>query len=216
MLTMSTLRALGCALLQTLSPRTCAACNSEHLENNDVFCAACGHIAAVSPLCFDGVPLVAAGRYESPLREAVHRLKFRGAWEIAGSLAELMAPGLQALACEPGDLWIPVPLHKSRLVERAYNQSALLARALSRKTSGRFAPWALRKARITPRQLTLNREQRLENLTHAFVPNPWVAEKRVILVDDVVTTGATLGACMAVLRAARAHVVGIAVLSIAL
>lgn len=100
---------------------------------------------------------------------------------------------------------LPVPLHWTRLWKRRFNQAALLAKALSQKTGVPYAPTFLRRTRRTPSQGHLMRKQRERNVAHAFKVNPrkrtFLKETRVILVDDVYTTGATLEACARVLLA---------------
>ena len=92
-------------------------------------------------------------------------------------------------------LWVPVPLHYARLVERGFNQAALLGRWLAHATRTRFAPRALLRKRSTSQQAQLGRAERAENMRDAFcLRAPITAE--IVLIDDVLTTGATLRACI--------------------
>lgn len=102
------------------------------------------------------------------------------------------------------DLVVPVPLHPKRLAERGYNQAALLAAPVAAALEVPLAPRLLRRRSDTPRQAILDRGARMANVREAFVAREPAHGKRILLVDDVRTTGATLGACAAALRAAGA------------
>lgn len=140
--------------------------------------------------------------FEGVLRVAIHQLKYRGSRHLAEPLGELMLETL-ATAAVPADVLVPVPLHASRLAERGYNQSALLADHVSQATGVPVVDGPLRRARPTEPQMALPAVQRRANVTGAFVvQGRELAGLRVLLVDDVCTTGSTLDACAAALRAA--------------
>ncbi|WP_288011178.1 ComF family protein [Diaphorobacter sp.] len=149
---------------------------------------------------------VAAVSYAFPWADLLAQFKFHAEPGWAGALAQLMAraPGAQA-ALAQADLVLPVPLSPERLRQRGYNQALLLARALGHpQVHARM----LLRVRDTEAQSHLARAERLRNLRGAFVPDPLraaqLAGKRVLLVDDVMTTGATLHAAAAPLRDAGA------------
>ena len=152
---------------------------------------------------------LAAVGYAYPWSRLVSDFKFRERPGWAHALATLMrsAPWVEP-TLEQADVLLPMPLSPQRLAERGFNQSLVLARALSEpKTRGQ---WLLR-VRDTPAQSSLPREERLRNVQHAFALDPrWqpqIAGRRVVLVDDVMTTGASLWACARILRlAAAAHI----------
>jgi ComF family protein len=133
-------------------------------------------------------------------RRAVHALKYSGRWRVTAQFAEVMR-GLEPLAERV--ILVPVPLAPKRLRIRGYNQAERLAAALAERTGLPLAE-ALDRKRETPTQTALTPEMRRANVAGAFA-GMGVAGKRVVLVDDVLTTGATLGACAEALVAAGAE-----------
>ena len=115
------------------------------------------------------------------------------------------------------DVIVPVPLHRRRLWQRRFNQSALLARALAQKTGHACLPAGLIRLRHTPPQKGLSRSARAQNVATAFAVNPQHAKdlqnRRILLVDDVFTSGATLNACTRVLLGAGAASVDVLTLA---
>jgi ComF family protein len=142
--------------------------------------------------------------YEPPLQQAIHLFKYRGKVILAGALGTLLResrPDMPEI-----DVLMPVPLHPSRLREREYNQSLLLADELNRDLRLPLVYDNLVRQRATPPQTELSRSERLANLRRCFaVQRPDEVEgKRVLLVDDVMTTGTTINECAKVLRKAGA------------
>ncbi len=160
---------------------------------------------------------VAVGSYEGALREAVHRLKFSGWTFIVPLLGELLTGAVAQSGLWTADLVVPVPLHPRRLAERGFNQSALLGAAVARSFGASLEGRALVRTRATRSQVELGPDERGRNVRGAFrVPHPGlVAGARVLLVDDVLTTGATAGECGRALLDAGAAAVDLAVLAIA-
>jgi ComF family protein len=154
---------------------------------------------------------VAAFAYEGPMRRALAALKYTGASRLAPIVADLAAPALGRLLEVSGPaVLIPIPVHAERLADRGYNQAELIARALGRS---RRLPVACALARQLPttKQHRLNRAARLLNLRGAFVATE-LAPPVAILVDDIITTTATLEACASVLHDAGCGAVyGVAV-----
>ena len=145
---------------------------------------------------------LAAFAYEGTLRRVLQRLKYGGAARLAGPLAVAALPALRQVASLVGPApLVPVPVHRDRLRERGYNQAALLAHALSQRAGLPVAD-LLQRERSTVKQHQLDRAGRLRNLRAAFSATPGTrAPAAVILVDDILTTSATLEACAMVLRA---------------
>ena len=139
--------------------------------------------------------------------EAIHRFKYSRALWFENFLADLLLR--EAATAVRGQRWdfiVPVPLHPLKEREREFNQAALLARHLSRVAEIPMGEKILRRVNPTATQTLLTREQRAANMHRAFAvrPGATLAGKRVVLVDDVFTTGATTNACAQALRAAGA------------
>ena len=144
----------------------------------------------------------AVGEYDGALRSIIHAFKYEGRRSLARPLADMMRLRGSAMLAD-ADVVVPVPLHRSRLRERGFNQAADLARHL-----GLPAVKALRRIRATATQTTLPAAQRHRNVRSAFAPTRRIHRvrgRRVLLVDDVSTTGATLEACARVLKEAGAR-----------
>ena len=143
--------------------------------------------------------------YEANSRSLVTRFKYADRTDLAPALARWIARA-GASILEDADLILPVPLHCWRLLSRTYNQSALLARRLARMTSVPSAFNTLRRTRETPTQGGLTAAARRQNMARAFkvIRPEQVEDKHVVLIDDVLTTGATLNACARVLKSAGA------------
>jgi ComF family protein len=200
---------LVATLLDVLAPPRCAACEALAPAASG-YCVECGNPEPLFDVAchIAQVPVFAGARYADPIASAIQRFKYQGAPELSRVLASLSVRGIDLLGIEAGDVWVPVPLHPLRLAERGYNQSALLARELSRVALGSVDVGRLHRLRYTEQQAKRDKRGRSQNVAHAFAARERRARRRVVLVDDVVTTGATLGACIAALRAAGDHVVG--------
>jgi ComF family protein len=140
--------------------------------------------------------------YQTPLKEALALFKYRGKLSLAKPLARALIEALPPLPALDGI--IPVPLHPQRLREREYNQSLVLADRLSHQTGIPLILACLLRIRPTVPQTSLSRKERLTNLRRAFsVAKPEnILGKRILLVDDVFTTGMTLHECAKALRRA--------------
>lgn len=200
-------------LADLVFPPTCGNCGRVDAR----FCAVCRRelvrcpveIAHYSVEGLDGV--CATGKQQGVLGNAVKAFKYEDAIDLSDFLAERLIATYNEQAWE-SDAVAPVPLHADRLLERGYNQSALLGERLAQTLGIRFEPRLLGRVRSTGQQARLSGSERLQNVAGAFQAAPAVKDLSVLLIDDVVTTGATLSACAAALRAHNAGAVyGIAV-----
>ena len=150
-----------------------------------------------------------AAVYEGALREALHAFKFSGRRALAGPLGDLATE--QCLASLPDGIEavIPVPLARERERERGFNQAMLLARRIGRRLEVPTRPHWLARVRATRPQSDLSAADRRANVRGAFHASPRVAGRHVLVVDDILTTGATLDACARALRDAEARRVGV-------
>jgi ComF family protein len=186
----------------------CAKCWSEVRFIERPYCERLGTPFAVdlgvtlfSPAAIADPPVFrrarAVARYDEVARALVHRLKYGDRLELAKALGVMMARAGAELLAE-ADVIVPVPLHRTRLWRRRFNQAMALAEAVSRVSGVPSDPFCLARIKRTHSQVGLTRNQRAENLQGAFrVPTdakPRLKDKRVLLVDDVVTTGATANA----------------------
>jgi ComF family protein len=161
----------------------------------------------------------AAAVYQGPVRYAIHLLKYRRAEVLGEPLGAFLAnrcfaDGLLARDV-PVEAVVPVPLHPARLRRRGYNQCTLLAAPVAEMAGAAFLPDALRRSRRTPPQVGLSPGERRRNLASAFGvgDSEGLRGRSVLLVDDVFTTGATVGACAHTLLAAGASRVQVVTLA---
>jgi ComF family protein len=190
----------------------CPACRTHFVPIAPPLCSLCGIPLSSGSLCsscagweaaIDGIR--SAFRFEGPVREAVHQLKYQNLKAIAPNMAALMVQVLDPETLR-GDVFVPIPLHPKRLKERGYNQSTLLSRELGRLLTLPVDEKCLVRQRNTRSQArTRNVLERRENVSGAFFcPNNNLTGRRVILIDDVATSGATLNAGAAALKSAGA------------
>src|SRR6478752_764981 len=223
------LRAGFARVLDIALPQLCATCREP--VHGAGLCAACwSKLSFIGPpYCerlgipfpFDGGPGLlsmeaiadppaynrarAAVRYDDIARKLVHALKYGDRLDLAPTMGRWMARAGRELLAD-ADVLIPVPLHWRRLWTRRFNQSALLAKAVAQESGLKIANTALKRVKATAQQVGLSQAERAQNVQGAFrVPAECKAEvagRRLILIDDVLTSGATSDACArALLRA---------------
>ncbi len=205
----------------------CKNCQAELRWLRTPICACCGkefdELARLTPnsICADcrenryhGAPQIDIRRapleYSGPIRRAVHAFKYRGLTALAAPLAELIWEYSQhadgaAIPFEKLNCIVPIPLHPLRHWRRGYNQSALLARELSALSQIRWSQ-ILQRTRHTQPQIELDSIHRAANVRGAFsirqrANREYFRPESVLLLDDVATTGATLGECARILKA---------------
>ena len=192
------------------TPR-CVECGDE----GAYMCPACLGAVEPEPSPFEigaggaAIEARAVYRFEGAARKAVHQLKYQGVTSLAPSLGRLMAARLAqaAVTDEPAAAMViaPVPLHRSRLRERGYNQAELLAKEVGRRTGAPVVARLLSRAASSPPQAQARSvEDRIAAVRGAFRAAPEAAGAAVLLVDDVCTTGSTLSACADALLGAGA------------
>jgi ComF family protein len=191
------------------------------------FCACCGtpfSFAAdaeqMCGACLAQLPYYEKARaalaYDDASRDMILRFKHADSLHAVHSFV----PWLQRAGAEmlgEADLIVPVPLHRRRLWKRRYNQAAVLAQALGRAHAVAVMPDALVRTRATPPQGHMSRNERRKNVRNAFSVDPrrtgMVKDRRILLVDDVLTTGATVGECARALKKAGAASVSVLALA---
>lgn len=203
-----------------LSPSFCLGCNGNILSDDPLLCISCIETLKAAntgegPICpFCGRPdgvgdrcrfcrpqkrlrLFFWGEYDGLLKDCLGQFKFSGAIDLGRRLVDMAVDSLhQRITDNRYDLIIPVPLHRSRRRERGFNQSEILARHLADLLHMELNTGILKRTRPTKQQAKLDENQRWENVRDAFGlandDGPSLANKAILLVDDIVTTGATI------------------------
>lgn len=204
------LRSLTEDLVDLVAPHTCAACGAPFPTRRPL-CALCLHHLAPADEAPEGV--LVAYDHGGPLAKAIHRAKYGDDPAVAVALGTLLADAWEAHDEGAVDVVVPVPLHASRLRARGFNQSVELSRVLAKRLGAPIGFEAAQRLRDTPTQTKLDREARRANVRDAFLASTSLKGKRVLLIDDVVTTGSTLEALKRACEAAGARSVRAAALA---
>ncbi len=235
------MRAILQGLLHLLYPGACHVCNVPLPPDAGPFCAECHNALTVDPqgqcprcagtvgpfaqvaegcrhcrdTCFPFDRVIRLGPYEGRLREIILRMKHSSGEPLAELVGETWAECSDAQLRSLGaDLIVPVPLHWLRRWRRGYNQSEALARPLATRLGLSCEPGCLRRVRNTPLQPSQSAAARRDNVRGAFVARGRaLTGRKVLLVDDVLTTGSTAGEAARALRRAGARAVVVAVLA---
>jgi len=189
--------------IQKYSGPACNVCGIPSVSQHITICEAC--FKTKQPFS----KILYYGLYEGTLRKSIHLLKFSGIKRLAKPLSRL----LLSLPTPKADLIIPVPLHLKRLREREFNQTALIGYCLSKELKIPIKIDNLIKTKETPPQTSLGRKERLLNVKKAFTSFENVANTDILLIDDVITSGATVSECSASLTKAGAKSVTVLALA---
>ncbi len=217
-------------------PPVCPICETLSVGNEKGICASCWEgfrdLGRLDPVCnalrarfeqdgsVDAFVACYLFQKEGALQEAVHLLKYRG-WKSVGLRLgkEIGRRVVEASPAMHADWIVPVPLHRLKKRERGYNQSELLSEGITSITGIPTEKRLLRRSKYTQSQTTLDIGARRANVADAFSVRPSrsaeVRGKSLLLVDDVITTGATITACAAALKAAGATRVWVAAIALA-
>lgn len=190
----------------------CPACAADLPYLPQATCRRCARpgVVGLCGACLKAPPAFmrteAAFEYAFPLDVLVQELKYGGVLAIAAWLGDRLAERVASRAeAEHPDLLLPMPLHPRRLRERGFNQAALIAARVGRRLGLPHRPRAAQRVRDTPSQVGLDEAQRRRNLRAAFVCDAMLRGRRVALIDDVLTTGASLDQLARAALAAGAH-----------
>lgn len=221
-------RCLGCDALVGRQGGLCSPCWSNLTRVTAPLCRCCGLPFAYAigtddyecGACIASPPLYDIARtacvYDDHSKQLVHRFKYRKHTVLASLLSEWTGQAGEKWITD-ADLICAVPLHWRRMAQRGYNQSAIMAQRIAEKYSRPYRPQLIKRLRYTPPQASLSRNERQKNVQGLFRIDPRFSEQingaRVVLVDDVITTGATIEACCKALK--KAGVAHITVLAFA-
>jgi ComF family protein len=196
----------------------CSSCWPQIKKFNGPRCNICGlpvvsEFATLCAACIEEKPhfekIHYYSSYKGVIKQAIHLMKFNDIRRLANPLAKLF-DDMHLPQC---DVVIPVPLHRIKLIAREFNQTAALAKHISKNTGARLVTSALIKTKLTQPQTALSGTDRRKNLKKAFAVCEDIRGLKILLVDDVITTGATVAECARVLKKAGASEVHIAALA---
>lgn len=221
-------------IVDLLFPKVCYACLNLLQDNEDTICVDCRHDLPVTNFHFDDDDTVkkvlygraniengtALFRFEKKglVQQLIHGLKYKGYETIGYSLGNWLGGELKTLdAYKTVDIVIPVPLHKKKLKKRGYNQVAKFGQQIAEALDADYIDDVLIKVTNTQSQTIKNRLARWNNTNELFTVNNTtsIENKHILLVDDIITTGATLEACISVLNQAKNIKISIATIAIA-
>lgn len=207
-------------VLSFIAPTACISCGKPLIGTEKIVCNECySKIPALPEEYMENLKkeisipyfddLIVRFEFSPVFQQLIHLLKY----ERFTSLARLFAQSLAEFIPLNFDMVTAVPLNEVRMKERGYNQSALIARHLSEITRIPFNDNVLKRVRNTPSQTKLSRSERQQNVKDAFAVTCDVEGMRILLIDDVITTGSTLNECARVLKEAQANQVTIAAMA---
>lgn len=199
---------VGCGRIDTF---LCPKCYMKIIQIKSPLCLGCGRLSQKGKYCprckpktkLNGV-VIAAHYEEGPLKEAIHTYKYEFVYDLRYILSTFLADALKRGGFDEKYILTYVPLHPKKENWRGFNQSKLLAEEVSKITGLEIMGNILRRKKNNPRQIELKRSERFANVKDIFSVNEEIVDKisgkKIILVDDIVTTGATLNECARVLK----------------
>lgn len=231
---MQLLHDIGSSLKNLFFPHVCKCCYAEISQPDQYICTACladlpytgfSQLNAnpVEKIFFGRVPVEAATSLffftsASTVQKLIHQIKYKGQQQLAVYLGKMMGREIRASPRFRGiDLVVPLPLFKTREKQRGYNQAALLARGISDATALPIAEKAVKRIRGSSSQTRKTRAERWQNVDGLFTVSEDLGKNRhILLVDDVITTGATLDACASSILRSEGNKVSIVTLAYAM
>lgn len=233
MIALGEIKTYATKLFDLILPRFCCSCKTKLLTNEDTIC----------PICFSKIQLASDERLkieferkfqnkniiseffapfvfekDKELQHAIHSIKYQNKFQVGIFLGKVLAANIQSTRSDwKIDLIIPIPLHQLKKAERGYNQSYYIAKGMSKILNVPCSDQIVKRKKYTESQTTMTLTERQENISKAFrIKNKnAVKEKTVLLIDDVITTGATISECGSILLESGAKKIFAASIAIA-
>lgn len=220
-------------LFDLILPRFCCSCKTKLLSNEDTICQIC--FCKIQPASEDRLKREFERKFlnkniisdffapfvfekDKELQHAIHSLKYNNKFQVGIFLGKVLADKIQSTQSNwKIDLIIPIPLHQLKKAERGYNQSYYIAKGMSKILNVSCSDRIVKRKKYTESQTTMTLTERKENISKAFrIKNKnAVKEKTVLLIDDVITTGATISECGSILLESGAKKIFAASIAIA-
>ena len=210
------LASVGNAFISLFFPNQCLVCKGGDFHSSDPICPDC--LQQMNPLPIEnrvkeltvnnGIDMALAGwDFGDELRTAVHSLKYEERARIGSFLGKVLGERLHLKTIQELDYLIPVPLHPVKFRDRGFNQAEWIAIGVGKATQKPVQTGLMKRMKYTISQTTLNREERLNNMKQAFRITKDVTDKKIGIVDDVLTTGSTISSMASVLKDAGAKTI---------
>ena len=210
------LASVGNAFISLFFPNQCLVCKGGDFHSSDPICPDC--LQQMNPLPIEnrvkeltvnnGIDMALAGwDFGDELRSAIHSLKYEERARIGSFLGKVLGERLHLKTIQELDYLIPVPLHPVKFRDRGFNQAEWIAIGVGKAIQKPVQTGLMKRMKYTISQTTLNREERLNNMKQAFRITKDVTDKKIGIVDDVLTTGSTISSMASVLKDAGAKTI---------
>lgn len=222
------------AMRDFIAPAHCVVCK-------DYFSLQNPHSRFICPKCYDNIPFAESKemvlnrfnsnfadksyidcavslfqiKHDTQYLEIIHALKYQKFRSVGLEFGKMLGRRLKIENMADFDFLVPIPIHTAKKRERGFNQSALIAKAIENEISVKMSEKLLTRTKYTITQTLLSKSERFENMKNVFKSSPEVLGKSVLLIDDVLTTGATINSAAKILKESGAAIVGSATLAIA-